>query len=289
MSSSADRARNRIELLVPNLTPHGAVAPLGHDACHGPMTSEHIVIVLGVGPGLGLSIARTFASRGYTVAILSRSKARLDAWAAELDQASKQVEASSGGAAAFECDALDPVSIRTAVANVRSHWPERRIGTAIYNASIRVRSGFMDLDGEKVKQSVDGSITGGFAFAQAALESMLEHGRGGSLIFTGATSSIRGRENFAAFAAAKSGLRAMCQSMAKEFGPRNIHVAHVIVDGLIESQQALDFFGMPKGSRFPDGGVLYPPQMAKTWLFLAQQHPGSWTHELDLRPAKEHF
>ncbi|SPO40001.1 uncharacterized protein PSFLO_05483 [Pseudozyma flocculosa] len=258
MSSSADRARNRIELLVPNLTPHGAVAPLGHDACHGPMTSEHIVIVLGVGPGLGLSIARTFASRGYTVAILSRSKARLDA-------------------------------IRTAVANVRSHWPERRIGTAIYNASIRVRSGFMDLDGEKVKQSVDGSITGGFAFAQAALESMLEHGRGGSLIFTGATSSIRGRENFAAFAAAKSGLRAMCQSMAKEFGPRNIHVAHVIVDGLIESQQALDFFGMPKGSRFPDGGVLYPPQMAKTWLFLAQQHPGSWTHELDLRPAKEHF
>lgn len=134
-------------------------------------------------------------------------------------------------------------------------------------------------------------------------------GLGGSIIVTGATSSTRGREGFAGFAASKSGLRAICQSVAREYGPKvrcakripffsrahshstmqNIHVAHVIVDGLIESQQAIDFFGMPKGSRFPDGAALLPPQMAKAWLFLAQQHPSCWTFEMDMRPAKEHF
>ena len=81
----------------------------------------------------------------------------------------------------------------------------------------------------------------------------------------------------------------MCQSIAREYGPKNVHVAHIVVDGIIESQEALDFLGFPKGSRFSPGKALLPPEMAKTWLFLAQQHRGSWTHEMDLRPAKEHF
>ncbi len=106
---------------------------------------------------------------------------------------------------------------------------------------------------------------------------------------TGATSSTRGREGFASFAAAKSGLRAMCQSIAREYGPKRVHVAHIIVDGLIESDTAKRHFGFPEGQRFADGTVLRPEEMAKTWLFLAQQQESAWTFEMDLRPAKEHF
>ncbi|KAN0060388.1 hypothetical protein ACQY0O_007717 [Thecaphora frezii] len=237
---------NRSHLLVPDHAPHDPVRALGHDACHGPPLSSHILVVLGVGPGLGLSIARTFAACGYTLAILSRSKHRLEAWAAELTAAST---------AAFECDALDPRSIHSALEQVQRRWPDRKIGTAAYNASIRIRAPFLELDHDKLQRSIDGSITGGFAFAQCILKAMEKHGQGGSLIFTGATSSVRGREGFATFAAAKSGLRSMCQSLAREFGPRNIHVAHVVVDGLIKSQEALDYLGMPPGSRFSDGAV----------------------------------
>lgn len=142
---------------------------------------------------------------------------------------------------------------------------------------------------ERVQEGVQGSILAGFTFAQAALRKMEEHGQGGNLIVTGATSSTRGREGFAGFAASKSGLRAMCQSIAREYGPKNVHVSHVIVDGLIESDAALEYLGRPKASRFPDGSALLPPQMAKTWLFLAQQHPSAWTFEMDLRPAREHW
>ena len=149
---------------------------------------------------------------------------------------------------------------------------------------------------------------------------MVEHNQGGTLLVTGATSSIRGREGFVPFAAASTYVRhhtdthqrahygtcaryaaraLLTQSLAREFGEKNIHVAHIVVDGLIESKTALAFFQLPTDERFVDGNVsgsrfltrqaLVPDQMAKTWLFLAQQHPSTWTAELDLRPAKEKF
>ncbi|KAI3626295.1 hypothetical protein CBS9595_001656 [Malassezia furfur] len=197
-------------------TPAAPVYPLGTAPLHGPPRAKHLVVVLGVGPGLGLAIARVFAAQGYATAILSRTKSRLDGYAAEL-----------------------------------------------------------------------------------ALGKMVEHNEGGTLLVTGATSSIRGRERFVPFTAAKGALRNMCQSLAREFGEKNIHVAHIVVDGLIESKTALAFFQLPTDERFVDGTVgdpctltrqaLVPDQMAKTWLFLAQQHPSTWTAELDLRPAKEKF
>lgn len=81
----------------------------------------------------------------------------------------------------------------------------------------------------------------------------------------------------------------MCQAIAREYGPKNVHVAHIVADGLIESKQALRYFGANEEERFPDGSALLPEQMAKTWLFLAQQHPSTWTFEMDIRPAREHF
>ncbi|WFC93682.1 hypothetical protein MBRA1_000304 [Malassezia brasiliensis] len=236
-------------------TPAAPVYPLGAAPLHGLPRSKHLVVVLGVGPGLGLAIARVFAAQGYATAILSRTKSRLDKYATELD--------------------------------------------ALARTRIRERGEFLQLNDRQLKDSIDASVFAFFTFAQLALGKMVEHNQGGTLLVTGATSSIRGREGFVPFAAAKGALRNMCQSLAREFGQKNIHVAHIVVDGLIESKTALAFFQLPTDERFMDGNVggpciltrqaLVPDQMAKTWLFLAQQHPSTWTSELDLRPAKEKF
>lgn len=221
-SDSSSPRRNRTDLLQPEFAPHAPVKPLGHDLLHGPALTDHIVIVLGVGPGLGLSIAQTFAARGYTTAILSRSKQRLEAWADSLHDtalASRRAHriATPEGerlSAAFECDALDNASIASAVERACAFWPAKKLGTACYNASIRKRGPFLEQRLEQVQQGVQGSILAGFTFAQAVLRTMDAHAQGGSLIITGATSSTRGREGFAGFAASKSGLRAMCQVSA---------------------------------------------------------------------------
>ncbi|WFD31278.1 hypothetical protein MSPP1_002312 [Malassezia sp. CBS 17886] len=295
--------------------PHDAVLPLGTNKLHGPPREKHIVIVLGVGPGLGLHIARAFAAEGYTTAILSRSKDTLDAWAVELDAVARQRRAQDGSpvpesapplARAFACDMLKQDTIHKAVHDIQAAWPEMLIGTCAYNGSIRKRGPFLGVTMKQMQDSVDASILSFFTFAQLTLRAMTQHGLGGSLLVTGATSSTRGGSGFVPFAASKGGLRLMCQSLAREFGEQGIHVAHIIIDGLIESKTALKYFGLPEEERFDDGlvrirrgpvpddsvltiQVLIPAQMAKTWLFLAQQHPSAWTQEMDLRPAKENF
>jgi NAD(P)-dependent dehydrogenase (short-subunit alcohol dehydrogenase family) len=186
------------------------VKRLGEDLLHGPRLEEHIVIVLGVGPGLGLSIAQTFAKRGYTTAILSRTKTRLDAWADALHDEARAFRQSHNlplGAegerlsAAFACDALDNASIRQTIDEICAFWPGKKVGTACYNASIRKRGPFLEQRLEQIQEGVQGSILAGFTFAQAVIAKMEAHGEGGSLLVTGATSSTRGREGFAGFAA----------------------------------------------------------------------------------------
>lgn len=202
--------QNRQDLLQPDFTPHPPVQRLGEDLLHGPGLQDHIVIVLGVGPGLGIEIARVFAARGYITAILSRSKQRLETWANELHDTAlafrrannipigKEGERLSG---AFACDALDNAAITKAVQDVCDFWPSKKLGTACYNASVRKRGPFLEQRLEQVQEGVQGSILAGFTFAQATLRRMEGHGEGGSLIVTGATSSTRGREGFAGFAA----------------------------------------------------------------------------------------
>lgn len=256
--------KNRTDLLQPDFTAHDPVQRLGEDVLHGPGLQDHIVVVLGTGPGLGIEVARVFAARGYTTAIMSRSKQRLEEWSKELHEtavAFRKTHNIPGSAnderlsGAFACDALDNGAITKAIQEVADFWPTKKIGTACYNASIRKRGPFLEQRLDQIQEGVQGSILAGFTFAQAVLRKMESHGEGGNLIVTGATSSTRGREGFAGFAASKSGLRAMCQSIAREYGPKSIHVSHVIVDGLIESDTALKYLGMPNGSRFPNGSV----------------------------------
>ncbi|UZJ52447.1 hypothetical protein CBS101457_001767 [Exobasidium rhododendri] len=283
----------RNDMLAGTSEPHPVVQPLGTSALHGPPIDQHIVCILGVGPGLGLAIAQLFAGQGYTTAILSRNKQRLDGWAVELDQTIQKVRGRRGEtpqSLAFACDVLSDDSIREAISSIQKAWPDKKMGTAIYNASVRKRGPFLDQRPEQIKEVVQASVFAGITFMQTIIRAMSSKGnQGGTIIVTGATSSTRGREGFAAFAASKSGLRAACQSVAKEYGPKNIHISHVVVDGLIESQQAIDHLGLDKGTRFPDGSALRPEEMCKAWLFLASQHRSAWTFEMDLRPAKEHF
>ena len=258
---SSNPRQNRTDLLQPDFTPHAPVRALGQDLVHGPCLQDHVVVILGVGPGLGISIARVFAAQGYTTALLSRTKQRLESWANELHDTALAFRKANNLAtdaklsAAFECDALNNDSITLAIDKVCEFWPDKKLGTACYNASIRKRGPFLEQRLDQMHQGVQGSILAGFTFAQAVLRKFEAHAQGGNLIVTGATSSTRGREGFAGFAASKSGLRAMCQSVAREYGPKNVHVSHVIVDGLIESDTALEYLGMPQGSRFPDGSV----------------------------------
>lgn len=202
--------QNRTDLLKPDFTPHKPVQPLGCDPLHGPSLPDHVVIILGVGPGLGISIAQVFASRGYITAILSRSKDRLSAWAEDLHSTALAFRQQQGLplpaegeklSAAFACDALNNDSIASAIKEVAEHWKGKKIGTACYNASIRKRGPFLEQRLDQIKEGVQGSILGGFSFAQAVLREMEQGGEGGSLLVTGATSSTRGREGFAGFAA----------------------------------------------------------------------------------------
>ncbi|WFD37767.1 uncharacterized protein MJAP1_000714 [Malassezia japonica] len=226
--------------------PHAPVDPLGAGKLHGPPRDKHIVVVLGLDK-------------------LARERLKRDGESPSDDTPLSR---------AFSCDMLQQQTIHQSIADIQATWPDRFIGTCAYNGSIRKRGEFLKVTMEQLKDSIEASVFAFFTFAQLTLRKMEEHGQGGSLLVTGATSSIRGREGF---------------SIAREYGPKNVHVAHVIVDGLIESKTALAFFGKPTDERFLDGNVLVTDQMAKSWLFLAQQHPSTWTLELDLRPANEKF
>ena len=211
--------------------------------CRGPRRTS-LGLRRQVGPGLGLAIARVFAAQGYATAILSRTKSRLDQFATEVCALLTQLDALAherlrrdGHPAtgvlsrAFACDMLQQHTIHQAIADIQAAWPDRLIGTCAYNGSIRKRGEFLRLHMDQLKESIDASVCvpccslsfAFFTFAQLTLSKMIEHNQGGTLLVTGATSSVRGREGFVPFAAASTyihthgtegALRNMCQVRA---------------------------------------------------------------------------
>ncbi|CAO1632294.1 unnamed protein product [Jaminaea pallidilutea] len=296
--------KGRSDLSKPSFEALPRTDPLGLSPLHGPPRSQHLVLVLGVGPGMGLALARAFAEQGYATVIMSRNKAKLDTWAKELDETARSrrkrdgeeaIDSSSGStlslSRAVACDVLSTDSVKAALVEAMAAFPGYRLGTAIYNASVRQKKPFLEQTDAHVTDSLQASVASAFAFMQACIRSMLTNGDGvgGNILATGATSATRGRAGFAAFSAGKTGLRRLCEVAAREYGPAGIHVSHVVVDGLIDSQTARDYLGLPKGSRFPDASVVLPSEAAKSYVFLAQQQSSGWTFEMDLRPAREHF
>lgn len=221
-----------------------------------------VAVIVGAGPGLGAALARAAAADGMKVAVASR------------DQAKVAEVARSAGAVAIACDATDGASVDALFDRVG-----RELGVpsfVVYNASRRVRGPVAELDRAAVRQAIDITAYGGFLVAQAAVRAMLPLGRG-SLLFTGASASVKGYAESATFAMGKFALRGLAQSLARELGPKGLHVAHVIVDGAIGRAGA------------NEAGKLDPDAIAATYLQIHRQPRSTWGHEVDLRPSVEKF
>jgi NAD(P)-dependent dehydrogenase (short-subunit alcohol dehydrogenase family) len=237
------------------------------------------VLVVGVGAsqGLGAAIARRFAEGGYPVAIAGRNEAKLSETHAQLRASGARVSAVVGDGS-LAADARRFVEAAEALAP---------LALAVHNAGSNRPAPFLKLTEAEFESHWREHALGGFQLAQAALPALLANG-GGSLIFTGASGSLRGKARFAPFAAAKAALRATAQSLAREFGPQGVHVGHVIIDGGIAGERLLTRAPQLAAERGPDG-MLGLAAIADAYWVLHHQPRSAWTLELDLRPWSETF
>lgn len=229
------------------------------------------LLVAGAGQGLGKSVAKRFAREGYAVALAARNKERLSSLAQEI------------GASPFPTDLTNEGDVASLFRNV-----EVKLGAieaVAFVAATRVQGPFAELSAADFENVWRQSCLSGFLVGREAARAMLPRARG-SVIFTGASGSTRGRADFAAFAAAKGGLRFMAQSMARELGPEGIHVAHVVIDGPIDMPWIRENFPDLVAQR-PADGLLKPDDIAETYFALHQQPRSAWTFEIDLRPWVE--
>lgn len=237
-----------------------------------------IAWIAGVGPsaGLGAAVARRFAKEGYFGALTGRNAGRVGTVASE-------ILATGGRARAFPGDVSSAKDVERLAAELASAG---RLRVAVFNAGNAVRGTPLELTPDAFESTWRGSTFAGFLFARAALPALIA--TGGTLIFTGATAALRGRGPFTAFAAAKAGLRSLAQSAAREYGPKGVHVAHVVIDGGIDGER-LRTSAPERALEAGDSGLLDPDAIAETYWALHQQQRSAWTHELDLRPYKESF
>ena len=236
--------------------------------------SERVAAVVGVGPGLGAAISRRFAREGFRVALLARSEG-------STTPVREEIERSGGEALAVEADATDAASVAGAFQRVRSSLGDPEV--FVYNAGAFRMGGIMEISPEDFDACFRANCAGAFYAAQQVVPAMLEAGRG-TVILTGATASLRGSAKFSALATGKFALRALAQSMAREFGPQGIHVAHAVIDGQIDTPRVR---GMSPGRE--ESTMLSPDAIAEAYWQLHRQDPTAWTLELDLRPAVESF
>jgi NAD(P)-dependent dehydrogenase (short-subunit alcohol dehydrogenase family) len=230
--------------------------------------------VLGVGPSLGAAVARRFAREGFAVALMARREE-------SVANVQEQIETAGGTALPISTDATDPASVAAAFERVRGELGDPEV--FVYNAGTFQMGGILDLSPEKFDECFKANCAGAFYAAQQVLPAMVEAGRG-TVLLTGATAALRGSARFSALAVGKFGLRALAQSMAREFGPQGIHVAHVIIDGQIDTPRLREM-----SPDREDHTMLSPDAIAETYWQLHAQHPTAWTLELDLRPAVESF
>jgi len=240
------------------------------------MVQQDTAIVVGVGPGLGTALARRFARAGMKVAMAARNTDKLTGLVAEL----------AGKARAYACDATDERAVTKLFADVARDFSAPRL--VVFNAGAFVRKGILDTTAEEFERCWRTACLGGFLVGREAARTMLAAQTGGkhrgTVIFTGATASLRGGAMFHNLAVGKFGLRALAQSMAREFQPQGVHIAHVIIDGQIASERP----GHSVAERGEDA-VLAPDAIAESYYQLHLQPPSAWTLELDLRPYVEEF
>ena len=239
---------------------------------------ESAVVVIGAGDATGGAIAKRFAREGFTLCVTRRN-------ADSLSELVNQIEADGGKAHAFGCDARSEEEMVGLFEHI-----EREIGpveVAIFNIGANVRFGITETTARVYRKVWEMGAFAGFLAGREAARVMVPRHKG-TIIFTGATASVRGGKGFSAFAGAKFALRALAQSMARELGPEGIHVVHPIIDGAIDTAFIRDTFPAMYAKKDQDG-ILNPEHIADTYWMLHQQPRDAWTHEIDLRPWMETF
>ena len=237
---------------------------------------DKAILVIGAGDATGGAIARRFAREGYIACVTRRSADKL----APLVQ---RIEAEGGQARAYGSDARDEAAVTALVAQIEAEVAP--IEVAVFNIGANVRFNVTDTTERVYRKVWEMGALSGFLMGREVARVMLPRGRG-TILFTGATASLRGGAGFAAFAGAKHALRALAQSMARELGPQGIHVAHIVIDGAIDTAFIAQNF--PERYALKDrAGILDPEHIADNYWHLHAQPRSAWTHELDLRPWLE--
>ncbi|MBV8971730.1 MAG: SDR family NAD(P)-dependent oxidoreductase [Sphingomonadaceae bacterium] len=237
-----------------------------------------VALVVGAGDATGGAIARRFAREGLTAVVVRRTAAALEPLVA-------RIAADGGRAVAMATDARDEDAMIALVDRIEAEVGP--IAVAVFNVGANVPSPILAETARKYRKIWELAALGGFLTGREAARVMVPRGAG-TILFTGATASLRGGAGFAAFAGAKHALRALAQSMARELGPKGIHVAHVVVDGAIDTAFIRDNFPDRYAAR-SHAGILDPDHIADAYWFLHTQPRDAWTHELDLRPWAETF
>jgi NAD(P)-dependent dehydrogenase (short-subunit alcohol dehydrogenase family) len=241
-----------------------------------------VALVIGAGDATGGAIARRFAREGLTVCATRRNADRLEPLLA-------QIRADGGVAHGFGSDARDEDAVVALVAQIESTIGPIRV--LVFNIGANAPSSILQETARRFTKIWEMACLSGFLNGREVARRMVARsgdGHKGTILFTGATASLRGSANFAAFAGAKHALRALAQSMARELGPQGIHVAHVVIDGAIDTAFIRDNFPDRYALKAQDG-ILNPDHIADQYWMLHCQPRDAWTHELDLRPWIEKF
>ena len=232
------------------------------------MAVRETALIVGAGQGLSAALARLFAREGMAVALAARHPDGLASLVAET------------GARAYPCDAARPDDVSRLFEAVDGDLGAPDL--VVYNPGARVRGPIAELDPEAVRTALTVTAFGGFLVGQAAARGMLKKGAG-TILFTGASASVKGFANSASFAMGKFALRGLAESMARELQPKNIHVAHFVIDGGIKKPDD------PRAAERGPDGLLAPDEIAKNYLHVHRQHRSAWTFEVALRPWVEKF
>ncbi|AYC34639.1 SDR family NAD(P)-dependent oxidoreductase [Pseudomonas cavernae] len=242
------------------------------------MAKRKAVLVVGAGDATGGAIAKRFAREGYVACVARRHADKLEPLVAE-------IQAAGGQARAFGCDARVEEQVLEMFQTIESEVGPLEV--VVFNIGANVQFSITETTERVYRKVWEMATLAGFLTGREAAKVMLPRGRG-TVIFTGATASLRGRAGFAAFASAKFALRALAQSMARELGPQGIHVAHPVIDGAIDTAFIRDNFPERYQLKEQDG-ILNPEHIAEQYWQLHRQPRDCWVHELDLRPWTETF
>ncbi|WP_158901936.1 SDR family oxidoreductase [Burkholderia sp. L27(2015)] len=239
---------------------------------------QKVALIIGAGDALGSAIARRFAREGYIACVVRRDVEKLAPLVAA-------IEAEGGKAIAYGADARKEEQVKALYATI-----EKDVGpieVMVFNIGANVQFSITETSAQKYFKVWEMGCMSGFLAGREAAKFMLTRGHG-TILFTGATASTRGAANFAAFAGAKHGLRALAQSMARELGPQGIHVAHIVIDGAIDTEFIKNLF--PERYKLKEvDGILNPAHIAENYWHLHRQPRTAWTFEMDLRPYLEQW